>query len=166
MARETTLVPITSFVNWIAFAVLLPLGAQFALWWPIGAYALDVSFLFERLYASGDLLPFSALLLLGLHVEVDQLRLHAGNRSVRLLILDRVAVISALLCLFVYGFVKSKYVAYAFPLEGKELESDITALAVLSVAVVIGAVAVGTAMRVTLLRELMERVVRTNQTLR
>src|SRR5260370_36151786 len=100
--------------RWLFIEALLPVFFVAALYWPLGSVVQHPQHWFERVFASADMVPIAAIVLLGVTCEVEQNRLFNDISSGWLETLRYGALTLAIICLFLYGFCKTEYLAYTF----------------------------------------------------
>lgn len=100
---------------WLLWQVAVPLGFL-GLFCPVHAVVLQDQFWFERAFGDGDLLFFSALLLMGVAVQVKIYDLDRGRLGEALSFEREVARAGAFFAIFVYGAVR-----YHLVLTGAEI---------------------------------------------
>lgn len=126
--------------RWSLFEVLVPIFFLAALYWPGGPLVLDIPHLFEKVFASADFLPLSALILLAISSEIEFRGLESGHLGY----LRDGAMVISIIYLFLYGFCKLHYLEYDFPPVGKDVEDNIITIAFFSIGAVFFAVAYAT----------------------
>jgi hypothetical protein len=89
-------------MDWIFWKILLPLLLIMAMW-PIYKWIFDLEEPFRRTFAHGDLLVYSALIMIEAAVEVGRIR----HQALKMGILQRFAQTGA--CLLILGFGVMKY---------------------------------------------------------
>jgi len=152
-AQEATQKSLDAFVKWLVVEVVIPLSFVLALFWPIGWLALSLPHLFEKIFSSADLLPLSALILLGIFSDFEQAALYERIRSPWLTALRYCAILLAVLYLFTYGFCKVRYLEYQFPSPAEAVSDQITWLAIFSLGAAFFAVGMAIALKVKLTKE-------------
>lgn len=88
-------------LDWLFSRIFMPF-LILMLMWPIYKWFFDLPHSFERAFAHGDLLIFSALILLESAAEAE----YAPYQSVRMGIARRCAWLFAIGCVLVFGFMK------------------------------------------------------------
>lgn len=85
--------------------------------WPIFKWIIEIEHAFEKSFGGGDLVLFSALLLIGVYVRLSHFQL-----SKELLRIDKkldqtanVALALGFIMLFLYAIIKYDFVEYRFP---------------------------------------------------
>ena len=101
-------------LDWLFSRVFLPF-LILMLMWPIYKWFFDLQYPFERAFAHGDLLIFSALILLESATEAE----YAPFQSVRMGIARRLAWLFAIACVLTFGFMK-----YSVMLKEAQLPSN------------------------------------------
>ena len=122
--------------KWAFFEVILPLFFIVALYWPIRFFVCSIPFSFEKVFASSDLLPISALLLLGVSTELEHDRLFSKLKSNALENFRFLSMTLSIIFLSLYGFCKLRYIQYQFPVRGGQIDEQITNIAFFSIIVV------------------------------
>ena len=120
------------FNKWLHYEVALPVLLLLALWWPVGYLVINVPHLFQRIYASSDILALSALLVLGVSRELANERLNFGRYSRKAMHIRDGGSVLAILYFFIYGGFKVAYIGYKFPPAGQSVTLNITLIAVVS----------------------------------
>ena len=93
--------------GWVCFEALLPAFFVFALFWPVGSIIKHPQHWFERVFATGDMIPIAAVLLLGMACEIEQNRLFNQIESGWLETLRYGAFAFAILFLFLLRLLQS-----------------------------------------------------------
>lgn len=120
-------------ICWLGFEVFIPVFFVVAIW-PISAAFLNISHAYEKTMASADLLPISAILLIGVAIDAIFSESKRAVKSIKFPILIVVSCVSALVLLFVYGFIKSEYMRYTFPVTGELIDDRMTLFSFISFA--------------------------------
>ena len=137
MARRAECVH--SLRRWLFVEAMLPVFFVVALYWPLGSVIIHPGHWFERVFASADLVPLAAIVLLGSACEIEQNRLFNSVSSGWLETLRYGALALGIICLFLYGFCKTAYLAYSFD-DTKPVSDNVKWIAVFSL------VSIGTGM--------------------
>ncbi|SRR6266571_5199406 len=126
-------------IRWLFSEVALPVLLVVVIYWPVGSIALrEVTFLYERIFGGGDILPICCALLLGLYDEAKPLE----NRMAETVPLGRWEVSAATLGDWILGLsrlgvvlvvttyvaCKIYYLKYEFPVSASNVDSLLTTI--------------------------------------
>ena len=120
--------------DWAVWQVSMPLFFILVSW-PISRWVAEVDHAFEKSLSGGDLILFSAMLLLGIVVEFSQIRL-SEERLQTDEALERTAcfaLVFAVGLLFLYAVVKFDFIKYQFPVAGTAVDEKIRVYAYFSI---------------------------------
>lgn len=124
--------------RWLFIEAFLPVFFVAGLFWPIGSVVQHPEHWFERVFASADLVPIAAIILLGVACEIEQNRLFDRISSGWLETLRYGALALGIICLFLYGFCKTEYLGYTFD-DTKPVSENICWIATFSLASIVAA---------------------------
>ncbi|MES9991387.1 MAG: hypothetical protein ABW098_05500 [Candidatus Thiodiazotropha sp.] len=139
-------ISIIKIISWIGLEVGIPILFVFALW-PISLYILELEYAFERTLSSADLIPLGAMILIGAGVNTTFDEIAREKRSIKIIINIIGVLFFSLFFLFIYGFVKSVYLTYSFPIPPNLVETKITYFAYLSIACIVFSITYSFALR-------------------
>lgn len=106
--------------KWGCLEIFIPVFIVLAVYWPLGSYMAKIPHLFNKIFASAELLPISAIILLKIYTEVQELNLSDDKDKDIDGILDTLHYLAlgfAFIVIFCYGYVKFEYLKYTFPLD-------------------------------------------------
>lgn len=119
--------------RWLFIEASLPVFFVASLYWPLGSIMHHPDHWFERVFASADMVPISAMVLLGITCEIEQNRLFNNISSGWLETFRYGALSLGIICLFLYGFCKTVYLGYVFD-DTKPVSENISWIAIFSLA--------------------------------
>ena len=119
--------------NWVVWQIVMPL-CFIAVSWPICKWIKGINYAFEKTFSGGDLLLFSALLLIGVYVELFQpIILNEEPQRYKNLFRVMTAILAfGVLMLFMHAVLKFDFIEYDFSKAGKTIDLKIRVFAYFS----------------------------------
>lgn len=120
--------------NWFIWQVGMPLFF-IIMSWPISKWIAEVDHAFEKSLSGGDLILFSAMLLMGVMIELSYIR-SSEKELENDRVLDWIADLAlafAFIVLFLYAVIKVDFIKYQFPVAGTAVDGRIQVYAYLSI---------------------------------
>ncbi len=98
---------------WLILEVIIPIS-MLVLIWPISKLLISLQHSFYRVFSAADLIPFSALLVLGVKREIESSIRFNELKKTNLENYNLLSLALPILILFIYGFLKYNFMIYSF----------------------------------------------------